>query len=152
MEVREIDKLRTRLAKLSEVNRRITESWDLDTVLQEVVEGAHSLTNARYGAVGVFDEGGHGRELIISGISLERHHLLRTLPTLDFSVQSLLESRDILNPTLAVAGDGRLTIRVQQRPDKKNQTDDEFNLILNSTGIGSFAQTGRADFHQTHHR
>ena len=58
-QAREIDRQRARLATLSRVSRRITESLDLDTVLQEVVEGARSLTDARYGAVGVFDE--HGR-------------------------------------------------------------------------------------------
>ena len=36
---REIDDLRARHLRLSEVSRRITESWDLDTVLQEVVDG-----------------------------------------------------------------------------------------------------------------
>ena len=46
MEARKIDRMRLRFAKLSEVSRRITESWDLDTVLQEVVEGARSLTDA----------------------------------------------------------------------------------------------------------
>ncbi len=35
-EVREIDRLRARVAMMSEVSRRITNSWDLDTVLQEV--------------------------------------------------------------------------------------------------------------------
>ena len=38
-EAREIDRQRARLATLSKVSCRITESWDLDTVLQEVVDG-----------------------------------------------------------------------------------------------------------------
>ena len=37
---REIETLQARIAKMSEVSRRITESLDLDTVLQEVVDGA----------------------------------------------------------------------------------------------------------------
>ena len=51
---------------MSEVSRRINESWDLDTVLQEVVDGACSLTGARYGAVGLFDDSGHIRNFITS--------------------------------------------------------------------------------------
>jgi len=39
-ETREVDRLRTRLAMMSEVSRRITQNWDLNTVLQEVVDGA----------------------------------------------------------------------------------------------------------------
>ena len=36
----EIGTLRARFAKMCEVGRRITETWDLDVVLQEIVEGA----------------------------------------------------------------------------------------------------------------
>ena len=79
-EAQEIDKLRTRLAKLSEVSRRITESWELETVLQEVVEGACALTDARYGAVGVFDDCGRVRKFITSGITQKQRHLLGNLP------------------------------------------------------------------------
>ena len=79
-ESQKIDLLRSRLAKLSEVSRRITESWDLDTVLQEVVDGARSLTDARYGAVGVFDECGCVGQFITSGITPEQRRLLGSLP------------------------------------------------------------------------
>ena len=65
---------------MSEVSRRITESWDLDTVLQEVVDGARSLTDARYGAVGVFDDSGRVRQFITSGITPEERRLLGSLP------------------------------------------------------------------------
>ncbi len=68
-EVREIDRLRARVAMMSEVSRRITNSWDLDTVLREVVDGARSLTDARYGAVGMFDDSGRVRDFITSGIT-----------------------------------------------------------------------------------
>ena len=71
---REIDDLRTSHLRFSEVSRRITESWDLDTVLQEVVNGARSLTDARYGAVGVFDDSGRVRRFITSGITRQVHH------------------------------------------------------------------------------
>ena len=79
-EALEVERLRARVAKMSEVSRRITESWDLDTVLQEVVDGARSLTDARYGAVGVFDDSGRVREFITSGITPEERRLLGSLP------------------------------------------------------------------------
>ena len=79
-EAREIDRLRARVATMSEVSRRITESWELDTVLQEVVDGARSLTDAGYGAVGVFDDSGRVREFITSGITPAQRRLLGSLP------------------------------------------------------------------------
>ena len=79
-EVGEIERLRARFAKMSEVSRLMTESWELDTVLQEVVDGARSLTDARYGAVGVFDDSGRVREFITSGITPEERQLLGSLP------------------------------------------------------------------------
>ncbi len=70
-EARQIERQRARVATMSDVSRRINESWDLDTVLQEVVDGARSLTDARYGAVGVFDDSGRVREFITSGMTPE---------------------------------------------------------------------------------
>ena len=65
--MREVDRLRSRLAMMSEVSRRVTKSWDLNTVLQEVVDGARSLTDARYGAVRALYDSGRLREFITSG-------------------------------------------------------------------------------------
>ena len=65
---------------MSEVSRRITQSWDLNTVLQEVVDGARLLTDARYGAVGVLDDSGRIREFITSGITHEQRRLLGEPP------------------------------------------------------------------------
>ena len=79
-ELREIERLRARVTTMSEVSRRITESWNLDTVLQEVVDGARSLTDARYGAVGVFDDSGQVRQFITSGMTPEERQLLGSLP------------------------------------------------------------------------
>ena len=42
--LRENQALRERLARLSQASRRINESLDFDTVLQEVVDSARSLT------------------------------------------------------------------------------------------------------------
>ena len=77
---RENETLRTRLLKMSEVSRRVTESLDLDTVLQEVVDGARSLTDARYGALAVFDSSGQVQDFITSGITSEERRLLGSLP------------------------------------------------------------------------
>ena len=75
-----IESLRGRLLRMSDVSRRITESLDLDTVLQEVVDGARSLTEARYGALAVFDDSGQVEELITSGITAEVRSRLGGLP------------------------------------------------------------------------
>ena len=61
-EAQEIDRLRAHVAKVSEVSRHIAERRDLETVLQEVVDAVRSLTVARYGAAGVFDESGQVRD------------------------------------------------------------------------------------------
>ncbi len=66
--------------KMSEVSRRVTEIWDIDAVLQEIVDGARLLTDARYGAVGVFDGSGQIREFINSGFTPEQRRLLGSLP------------------------------------------------------------------------
>ncbi len=78
---RENEALRARIARLSEVSLRVTESLDLDIVLQEVVDGARSLTDARYGAVGMFDDSRRIRDFITtSGITPEECQLLGDLP------------------------------------------------------------------------
>ena len=51
---RENEALRDRLSRLSEASLRISRSLDLDTVLQGVIDGACSLTKARYGALVAF--------------------------------------------------------------------------------------------------
>ena len=47
--LRENQALRERLSRLSQASLRINESLDFDTVLQEVVDSARTLTGARYG-------------------------------------------------------------------------------------------------------
>lgn len=76
----EIESLRARLLRMSEAGRRITESLDLETVLQEVIDCARSLTGARYGALTVFDESGRVQDLIISGIALEERRKIGPMP------------------------------------------------------------------------
>ena len=44
-----------RLSQFSEACLRITSKLDLDSVLQEIIDSARSLTGARYGALLTFD-------------------------------------------------------------------------------------------------
>ncbi len=68
---REIEMLRARLSELSGATLRIIEDPDLDTVLQGVIDGARSLTGARYGALLILDHLGGIEALITSGITYE---------------------------------------------------------------------------------
>ena len=79
-QAREIVELRDRLARLSEASRRITEDLDLDTVLQEVVDGARSLTGARRGCLIVVGESGQLEAFVTSGVTVEEHQLFVALP------------------------------------------------------------------------
>jgi len=63
-----IRELEERLARLSEASLRISESLDLDTVLQEVVDSARAMTASRYGAIMVLGEEGEAR-LNFSGVT-----------------------------------------------------------------------------------
>ena len=44
--------------RLSQASLRITADLDLDAVLQDTVDEARSLTNARYGVLAVLDDAG----------------------------------------------------------------------------------------------
>ena len=65
------EELRERLSKLSDASIRITASLDLNSTLQAVVDGARSLTDAKYGALIVFDDQGRVQEFLTSGITSE---------------------------------------------------------------------------------
>ncbi len=74
-----IETLRNRLAKLSEASLRINESLDLDTVLQEILDSARSLTNAQYGVIATLDDGGQVEDFLSSGLTAdESQHLWET--------------------------------------------------------------------------
>ena len=66
------EQLRERLSKLSDASLRINSSLDLNTTLQSIVDGACSLTDARYGALLLFDDRGGVQSLVTSGISAEQ--------------------------------------------------------------------------------
>ena len=78
--LRENAALRERLSRLSQASRRINESLDLDTVLQDVVDSARELTGARYGAITVPGEAGHQPDFIVSGLTREEHRGLWEMP------------------------------------------------------------------------
>ena len=77
---REIETLRNRLSGLSEAGVRITEDLDLDTVLQEVVDAARSLTGARISGLTALDEAGGLTSFITSGMAPEDHQRFVDLP------------------------------------------------------------------------
>ena len=77
---REIETLRDRLSGLSEAGVRITEDLDLDTVLQEVVDAARSLTGARISGLTILDEAGELMSFITSGMTAEEHQRFVDLP------------------------------------------------------------------------
>ena len=77
---RENAALRDRLSRLSEAGLRINEDLDFDTVLQEVVDEARSLTSSRYGAITVFNEVGHIPDFIVSGLTREEHQGFWDMP------------------------------------------------------------------------
>lgn len=66
---REIADLRDRLSRLSAASLRIRESGDLDTVLQDVLDTARSLTGARYGVFTLLDDDGAIERYLASGMS-----------------------------------------------------------------------------------
>ena len=76
----ETEALRNRLSRLSEASLRITESLDLDTILQGVIDGARSLSGARYGALLVLNDAGRMQDLVTSGMTPEERRRLGALP------------------------------------------------------------------------
>ena len=67
----EVETLRKRISNLSAAILRISDSLDIDTVLQEVVTSARVLTGARYGVIVTIDEAGRPQSHIASGFSEE---------------------------------------------------------------------------------
>ena len=65
----EVETLRDRLARLSEASRRITDSLDLESVLQEVLDSARLLTNARYGVFTLHNDLGDRPTFLTSGLT-----------------------------------------------------------------------------------
>ena len=75
-----IASLRTRLSELSEASRLVSESLDLEVVLQRVIDNARSLIGARYGALLTYDQSGAIQDFITSGLSATETERLDMLP------------------------------------------------------------------------
>ena len=76
----ENEKMRDRLSKLSDASLRITASLDMDATLQAVVDGACTLTDARYGALLVFNDDESVGTFLASGIGPEERRLIGSWP------------------------------------------------------------------------
>ena len=77
----ENETLRSRFSRLTEAILRISEGLDLDTVLQEVVDGARSLVGAKHGAILIFDDSGRVRDFITSGVTPEERERVGSWPS-----------------------------------------------------------------------
>ena len=71
---------RNRLSRLSQATLRINESLDFDNVLQEAVDSARALTDARYGIIVTVDGSSQVEVFLTSGITPEDHDLLQEMP------------------------------------------------------------------------
>ena len=66
---RQIEVLRERSSRLSAAVLRVSDSLDLDTVLQEVVDSVRELTAARYATIVTVDDAGRVAEFVTSGFT-----------------------------------------------------------------------------------
>ena len=76
----ETQALRDRLSKLSEASVRINESLDFNVVLQETIDNARRLTDARYGVISTTNDAGGLDTLLTSGTTEAEHRGLIDLP------------------------------------------------------------------------
>ena len=74
------ESLEARLSELVAAILRISEDLDVDVVLQEVVDGARSLTGARFGAITTLDDAGEFQSLLISGVTADEQAEMRSYP------------------------------------------------------------------------
>jgi len=77
--LRENRTLRERLSRLSQASVRINESMDGKVILQEVIDNARYLTNARYGVISAMDEVDGPIAVLTSGTTEEEHRQLLEL-------------------------------------------------------------------------
>ena len=66
---RDIASLRDRLSKLSEASLRISEGLESDGVLQQVIDSARSLTQAKYGVLLTYSDSGEILSVSASGLT-----------------------------------------------------------------------------------
>ena len=68
--------LRDRLTRLSQASLRINESLEFESVLQGVVESAHDLTDARYGAITMLGDGHQPDIYLAAGLTSDQARAL----------------------------------------------------------------------------
>lgn len=73
---RENDALRESISTLNSASLRISASLDLETVLQEVVESARTLTRARYGVIVTMGQAGQPVDFLTSGLTDDQRRQL----------------------------------------------------------------------------
>ena len=71
---------RHRLSRLSAASKNINENLDFDKVLQQVLNNACELTDARYGGLAIYEEQGDLQVFISAGFTPEEHEKLIALP------------------------------------------------------------------------
>ena len=76
--VSDIAALRDRTSKLSAAVLRVTASLDESTVLQEIVDSACELTNARYGVITTIDDARAPRDFVTSGFTSEQYRQMES--------------------------------------------------------------------------
>ncbi len=77
---RENEALKNQLTKLSDATRRVIEVQALDSLLQNVVESAQDLTDAKYAVLLTYDEAGSVDNAVTSGISPEQINRIEYSP------------------------------------------------------------------------
>ena len=77
---RENEALKNQLTKLSDATRRVIEVQALDSLLQNVVESAQDLTDAKYAVLLTYDESGSVDNAVTSGISPEQINRIEYSP------------------------------------------------------------------------
>ena len=76
----QIEAERNRFSRLSEASRRINESLEFDTVLQEILDGARSLTDAPCGVITTLDASGQVEDFLASGMTADESRQLWEMP------------------------------------------------------------------------
>ena len=77
---RRVEALEERLSRLSAAILRVSSSLELDTVLQEVLDSARTLTDARYGVMATVDEAGQIDAFVVSGFTPEEKTQMAAWP------------------------------------------------------------------------
>jgi len=77
---RDLERRGRALQALNEAGLALAAEFDPAAILQKIVDLSRSVADARYAAIGIFDEGGDVREFITSGITAEERARIGPLP------------------------------------------------------------------------